>query len=172
MEFEVLEVADENVARPLALGQRVKVAACLLVGSRQIAPDALLLYDQDSRPKEVDEPARVVELLHPLLIAGHRLPAHAEDAEEVVVEALGLAFLVSGVRPLLGEGCCSNSDLIPGEAHAAAYCFRWLPSAGSGMVSAPWWSRRAWSSGPSRVAQAMLLRSRLDFDNPAHPAPR
>ena len=52
----------------------------------------------------------------------------AEAEEEVVVEALGLAFLVSGVRPLAGEGPGAGADLVPGEAHAAAVLFQGVPA--------------------------------------------
>ena len=120
-EFEVLEIADQDVAGLLVFREGIEIAAGLLVGLLQIAPGALLLDDQDARPEEVDESARVVELPHVLLVAGHGLPAHPEDAEEVVVEALGLALLVVGVRPLPGEGRRSDADLVPGQAHVAGY---------------------------------------------------
>ena len=143
VEFEVLEVAGQDVAGLVVLRERIEVAPGLLVGLFQIAAGALLLDDQDPGPEEVDEPAGVIEPLHPLLVAGDGLPALPEDAEEVVVEALGLALLVTGVRPLPGEGRGADADLVPGEAHVAAYCFRRWVIAGD----APRWqecaSRRA-----------------------------
>ena len=43
--------------------------------------------------------------------------ALAEDLEELVVEALGLALLVRGIRPLASEIGRSGADLVPGQAH-------------------------------------------------------
>ena len=137
VELEVLEVADQDVARPLALGERVEVAAGLFVGRRQVAPGALLLDDQDSRPEEVNEAAGVVELFDPLLVAGDRLPAHPEDAEEVVVKALGLALLVTRVRPLPGEGRGAGADLVPGEAHGGGVLFQAVAAVAALMGGKP-----------------------------------
>ena len=122
VELEALEVADQDEAGSLALAQGVEVTSGLFIGGPQIAPRALLFDDQDARPEEVEEPAGVVQLPDPLFVAGDGLPAHPEYVEEVVVEALRLAFLIAGVRPLPGEGCGTGPDLVPGKAHAAAYC--------------------------------------------------
>ena len=43
MEFEVLKIADEDIARTIPLRQRVEVLACLTVGLFKIATGALLL---------------------------------------------------------------------------------------------------------------------------------
>ena len=47
VEFEGLEVADQDVARFLALGERIEVLARLIVGPRQIASCALLLDESE-----------------------------------------------------------------------------------------------------------------------------
>ena len=56
-----LEVAHQNVLRPLALGQPIEVFRCLIVGPLEIAPGALLLDDQNARPEEIDVPRVVVQ---------------------------------------------------------------------------------------------------------------
>ena len=45
-----------------------------------------------------------------LLIAGHSAASDAEDVEEVVVEAVGLAFFVGRVLPVLGKGGGAGAD--------------------------------------------------------------
>ena len=107
------EVADEDVARAVALGQRVEVLSGLPVRLAEIAPGALLLDDQDARPEEVDESRAVVEPGDMLLVAGDGPAAHVEHLEEVVVEALRLALLVRGVLPLRGEGRGADTNLVP-----------------------------------------------------------
>ena len=49
--FEGLEVADQNVARAVAFGQRVEILLRLLASERQVAPRALLLDDQYAGPE-------------------------------------------------------------------------------------------------------------------------
>ena len=92
--FERLEVADQNVPGPLALAQRIEIRCGLFVRPREVAPSALLLDNQDARPKEVDVPRMVVQLRDMCFIACDGSPPDAEDLEELVVEALGFAFLV------------------------------------------------------------------------------
>ena len=127
VKLEGLEVAHEDVARAVALGQRVEILPGLSVRPAEIAPGALLLDDQDARPEQVDEPRTVVELGDMLLVAGDGLAADIEDLEEVVVEALRLALLVGRVPPLLREGRGAHADLVPRQAHQA--------------TPTPYWSR-------------------------------
>ena len=103
MKLKGLEVACQNVARLVPLGERVEILPGLTVGAGQIAPGALLLDDQDARPEQVDEPGAVVGLLHMFLVARDGPAPDPEHLEEVVVEALRLALLVGRVPPLLGE---------------------------------------------------------------------
>ena len=42
VKLEGLEVADQDVARSVAVGQRVEILPCLFIRSIQIAPGALL----------------------------------------------------------------------------------------------------------------------------------
>ena len=113
VKLEGPEIADEDVARTVALGQRVEVLSGLPVRLAEIAPGALLLDDQDARPEEVDEPRPVVEPGDMLLVAGDGPAAHIEDLEEVVVEALRLALLVGSVPPLRCEGRGAYTHLVP-----------------------------------------------------------
>ena len=53
-----------------------------------------------------------------LLIARNSASLDTEDIEEVVIEALRLAFLIGRVLPLLGKRDGANTDFIPGEAHS------------------------------------------------------
>jgi len=113
VKLEGLEIADEDVAWAVALGQRVEILPGLSVRLAEIPPGALLLDDQDARPEQVDEPRAVVELGDMLLVAGDGPAAHVEHLEEVVVEALRLALLVRGVLPLRGEGRGADTNLVP-----------------------------------------------------------
>ena len=76
-------------------------------------PALFLLDQQDARP-EVDEAGGVVEPSDVFFVPRNGAPPDAEDLEEVVVEALGLALLVRGVGPLAGKGSGSRPDLVPG----------------------------------------------------------
>ena len=119
VQLEGLEVADQNVAGALVLGQRVEITPGLLVGLGEIAPGALLFDDQNARPEEVDVAGAIVELGYMLFIAGHAAPPDPEDLEEVVVEALRLAALVRSVPPFLGEGSGAGAHLVPRKPHGA-----------------------------------------------------
>ena len=120
VKLERPEIADEDVAGALLLGQGVEILSRLSVGLVEITPGALLLDDQHAGPEQVDETGAVAELGDMLLVAGDRSPPDAEHLEKVVVEALRLAGLVGGVAPFAGEGGGPDVDLVPGQAHG--YC--------------------------------------------------
>ena len=113
VEFEGLEVADQDVARFLALGERIEVLPCLIVGLGQIAPSAFLLDEQDSGPEQIDEAVAVVELFDVCFIAGNAASTYVEDFEELVVEALRVRRLVSGIVPFAREGGGAGAYLVP-----------------------------------------------------------
>ena len=114
VQLEGLEVADQDVAGTLVLGQGVDVVSGLLVGAGEVAPGAFLLDDQDTGPEQVDEAAPVVQLRHVSLVARDGAALDPEDLEEVVVEALRFALLVGRLPPLVGEGGGANANFIPG----------------------------------------------------------
>ena len=62
------------------------------------------------------KPYHMVETLDVFLLAGNGAPPDAEEVEELVADALGLALLEGGVRPYAREG----------------EFFRWYPSNASG----------------------------------------
>ena len=117
VQLEGLEVADQNVPGPHVFRQRVEVLPRLAVRGLEVTARTLLLHDQDTRPEEVDEPEAVVELRDVLFVARHAAAAHAEDLEEVVVEALRLALLVCAVSPLIGERGGTDTDFVPRQSH-------------------------------------------------------
>ena len=114
---EGLEVAHQDVARALAVRQRVEVLPGLFVCRRQVQPGALLVDDEHARPEQVDEAGSVAELRDMLLEAGDITAAFPEDLEELVVEALRLALLVCRVPPVCGEGGRAGANLVPRQAH-------------------------------------------------------
>ena len=102
--LERLEVAEKLEAGALPFGQRVEVRAGLFTCSDQVASGALLLDQEDAGPEEIDVAGGVVEPLDAFLVPRHGARRRlAEDLEELVVEALGLALLVRGVGPFTGE---------------------------------------------------------------------
>ena len=56
----------------------------------------------------------VVQLGDVRLVAGDRTAPCPEDMEEVVIEALRLAFLIGRLPPLVGEGGGTGANLVPG----------------------------------------------------------
>ena len=117
VQLEGLEVADQDVPGPLVFRQRVEVLPRLAVRGIEVTACTLLLHDQDTRPEEVDEPEAVVELRDVLFVARHAAAAHAEDLEEVVVEALRFALLVRGIPPITGERGRADTDFVPRQSH-------------------------------------------------------
>ena len=101
--LERLEVAEKLEAGALPFRQRVEVRAGLLTCGGQVASGALLLDQQDAGPEQIDEAGGVVEPPDAFLVPRHVAAALAEDLEELIVEALGLALLVRGVGPFTGE---------------------------------------------------------------------
>ena len=114
VQLEGLEIADQDVARALVLRQGVDVVPGLLVGAGEVAPGALLLDDQDAGPEQVDEARPVVQLGHMRFVARHGAAFDPEYLEEVVVEALRLAFFVGRLAPGVGEGGGAHANLVPG----------------------------------------------------------
>ncbi len=120
VKLEGLEVAHQDGARAVALGQRVEILPGLFVGRFQVAPGALLLDDENARPEQVNEPGAIVELGDVLLVAGNLTTAFPKDLKELVVEALRLALLVRGVLPVFGKDGGAVAHLVPRQAHQAA----------------------------------------------------
>ena len=127
--LERLEVAEKLEAGALPVRQRVEVRAGLLTRGRQVAPGALLLDQQDAGPEQIDVAGGVVEPLDAFLVPRHVAAALAEDLEEVVVEALGLALLVRGVGPFTGEAGGPRADLVPRKPHRRRQSVGVSPSA-------------------------------------------
>ena len=117
VKLEGLEVACQNVARPVLLGQGVEVFPGLTIGEGEIASGTLMLDDQDAGPEQINVTVRVVEPLYVLLVARDGSAPDPEYLEEVVIEALRLALLVGRVSPLLGEGGGAGANLVPRQAH-------------------------------------------------------
>ena len=113
VKLEGLEVADQDVARAVVLGQRVKILPGLFVGRLQVTPGALLFDKQHARPEQVDEAGTIVQLRDMRLVARDVPPPHPEHVEEGVLEALRLALLVGRVPPFIGEGGGAGADLVP-----------------------------------------------------------
>ena len=106
---------QDEAERLYALGQGIEILASLHVGRLKVTPGALLLYEQDARPVQVDEAMSVIQLLDVRLIARGGAPLNSEQLEEVIVETLRLAFLVRSVLPFFSEGGRARSNLVPGE---------------------------------------------------------
>ena len=117
VQFEGLEVAHQDVARPLALGERVEVLARLRIGSREVASAALLFDQEDARPEQVDVPRTVVELPNVLLVPGDGTPSYPEDFKEIVVEVVRRATLVGAILPCLDKLGGPNTNFAPRQSH-------------------------------------------------------
>ncbi|MGQ4809602.1 hypothetical protein NKDENANG_03025 [Candidatus Entotheonellaceae bacterium PAL068K] len=120
VQLKGLEVADQNVAGAVALGECVEIRPGLIVGAAKVAPGALLLDDQDTRPEQVDKAGAVVQFRHMRLVTRDSAAADPEYLEELVVEALRLALLIGRVPPFLGKTGGTGANLVPRQAHQAA----------------------------------------------------
>ena len=161
--LEGLEIAEKLIAGAVPLGQRVEVSAGLIAGGGQAAPGALLLDQEHARPEQVDEAGSAVEPSDVFLVARDGAPPDAEDIEEFVVETLGFALLVGGVRPLAGEFRCARPDFVPGKPHRrrrpgcvtpAASAVAWVSNKTScyhGQAGRDAELRRASRSAPSSI---------------------
>ncbi len=114
VKLEGPEIAHQNVARAVALGQGIEIPPGLFVGPGKIPPGTLLLDDQYAGPEQVDVAVAVVQFPDVLLVSGDRTPPHAENLEKVVVETLSLALLVSRIPPPVGEVGSPGANFIPG----------------------------------------------------------
>ena len=99
VKLEGLEIAHQNVARPVALGQCVEILPCLFEGRLKIAPGAFLLDDQHTGPEKVYEARTIVQLRDMRLVARDTSALHCEHVEEGGVEALRFAFLIGRPGP-------------------------------------------------------------------------
>ena len=116
-EFEALEITYQDVPRPVALRNGIEISHGLIPRGDQISSSAFLLYEQHSRPEQVDETMLVVQLAYMLLVAGNAASLNAEDVEEIVVETLRFALFVGGVLPFLGECCGPRTYFVPRKPH-------------------------------------------------------
>jgi len=123
VKFELLKVADEEIAGEFVVFELGKVVESLFFGFREVAASALLLYEEHAFPEKVDEAAAVAEALDGFFVTGDAAAAGAEDLEKLVVERLRLAALVVGVFPISGELGGLRANLGPAEAHTQAMVF-------------------------------------------------
>ena len=169
MEFQALEVAHQYVPGPVLQRERFAIVHGLQEGRLQVPADAFLLDDQFAFPEQVNEPALPVQL-DARLETRHGVDGHPKDVEEVEVETLGLALLVPGLRPLLGELPGAASDFRPGKGHVHRHTTGRLSHSGlseSGIPAAqsirsgvPGWRahRRVPGGVRSRCADAQRCR--------------
>ena len=87
VKLEGLEVAHQDEAWALTLGQRVEILPGLCVGSAEITPRALLYDDQYARPEQVDEAGAIVEVGDMRLVTRDVPPPHPEHVEEGVADS-------------------------------------------------------------------------------------
>ena len=111
--LETLEIACQDVPRPVALRNGIEIGHGLVSRGDQVSSGAFLLYEQYSRPEQIDETMLVVQHVYMLLVAGNGPSPNAEDVEEIVVEALRFALFVSSVLPVLGKPCGSRAYFVP-----------------------------------------------------------
>jgi hypothetical protein len=117
-QLETLEIADQRVARLVALGQPAKIGAQLCVGGEKIAARAFLFDNQHTGPEQIDEAALArIEALHALLIDRDGASVDPENLEECVVEGVRLALFVMGALPVFAECLGPPPNLVPAQAH-------------------------------------------------------
>ena len=109
-----MKVAQQDVAREVAVPQPGKIVQRLRLGLFEVSASALLLNEKDALPEKVNETTLVAKVLDRLLEARDAAHRDAENIEEIAIEKLRLPLLVSFPRPVLGESGCSQSDFIPG----------------------------------------------------------
>ena len=117
MQFKGLEVAHQDIARPLALGEGVEVHTRLRVALLEVAPAVLLLDREHAWPEQVDVARTIVELPSVLLVSRDGAASDSEDCEEVSVEAPRLAGFAGSILPHLGELSRLVANLVPRESH-------------------------------------------------------
>ena len=118
-QFETLKIAHHHVAGALHVGQPVIIIERLGHGAGEVATGAFLFHDQRAGPEQVDETpgSARIERFYPLFIDRHLPARHAEDAEEIIVETVGLALLIALALPFGGEMGRVRANFRPAEPH-------------------------------------------------------
>lgn len=121
VKLEGLEVRDEDVARQFRVFEAGEVVERLCFRSYEVAAGALVLDKQHALPEQVDESVLAAKLLDRLLESRNLAALDAEHVEEVVVEALRLAFLIGGGRPFVRKSGGAGANFVPRQAHWQAF---------------------------------------------------
>ena len=82
VQAEAREVADQHIARQIALFDALEVFHRLPIGAIEVASSGFHLDQQDARPEQVDT-AAALKLAHGVLEGGHTLVGQPEDLKEV-----------------------------------------------------------------------------------------
>lgn len=117
VQFEVPEVAQQDVTGLLVGLQAGKIVPGLLERLGQILAPALVLDQQRAFPPQVDVAVLVVDFLDALLEGGDLAALDAEDLEELVPETLGIGVFAFDVSPVLGKRAGAVGYLFPVEGH-------------------------------------------------------
>jgi hypothetical protein len=115
---ERAEVADKHKARHVGVGQGVKIVESLLFRAEKVAPEGFLFDDQGPGPEQVDAALGAVDPFGGAFVGGDPFAVDVEDAEEVVVEGLGVGDFVAIIGMIGSEGFCAGADFGPGQSHA------------------------------------------------------
>ena len=150
IQFEGLEIAEQQVSREFRVLQVRKVLEGLSFGFAEAPANALLLHEEHSLPEQIDVTPPLGEVLDGFLEGRQPAHGHPEYIEEIPVEELCLALLVPFAVPFLGESGGPGSNLVPGETHPTRPFRRALP--GTARQHPAGGATRACTILPNRVA--------------------
>ncbi|TRW14020.1 hypothetical protein FMM06_09780 [Glacieibacterium frigidum] len=109
-----LEIAGQQIARVIArLLQPGDVVERLAARFAEIEARTFLLDEQHAGPEQVDEAVFLGVQADAVLVGGEAQPVDAEDAEELVVEGLGVAVFVAAFGVALRKGHRARSNNVP-----------------------------------------------------------
>ena len=100
VQAETAKVADQHVARQIALLDAGEIIHRLTVGALKILAERFHLDQQDARPEGIHITPAAIVFFRRMLKTGKALVGNAEDFEECDQERLGLCVLIGRVRPV------------------------------------------------------------------------
>jgi len=117
VETDALEIADNDVARLLAILQSVQIIGGLDVRPAERFAARLVLGNHHAWPEAIDVTCPTVQLLDAVFKIVYAGTVHAEDAKKLVPEGLRFAALVAGILPVGGKVRRAVTNFIPGQGH-------------------------------------------------------
>lgn len=106
------EVASDDTARQLVVGQPMKMVIALGKGGIQVFATRLLFNQQRTGPKRINAAVFITQLFHVVLKVDDAALGQAEFLKNLMEKDLRFSVFADGIGEVFGEGSRADTDFV------------------------------------------------------------